>query len=83
MPYFSMASFAPLAGSARRISPVFNAFAEVLASMFAFAITPMYRAASFTDFPAVLNTGAATPMASDRESTSKAELLHAAANTSA
>ena len=79
----AIASLPSLAGDTSLARPVFNELAALSASIPLLAITPMYRAASFTLYPAAENTGAATDMAPDRPSTSRAELLHAAANTSA
>ena len=71
------------AGDTSRASPVFREFALTEASMLLSAMTPMNSAASLTVYPAVLNTGAATPMELARPSTFKAELLHAFVKTSA
>ena len=83
MPNCSIISAPSLAGEIKRAKPVFKLLAATLASMPLLAITPMYRAASSTRYPAAEKTGAATDIAFDRPSTSRAELLHAAANTSA
>ena len=83
MPYSSIAFLACLVGSASLAIPVLSEFAATFASIPAFAITPIYNAASSTSFPAVAKIGAATLIASLNELTSSAELLHAAANTSA
>ena len=61
---------------------VFNALAAFSASTLLSAMMPRYNAASSTDFPAVLNTGAATPIEFVRELISSMELLQAAAKTS-
>ena len=81
--YASIASDASFAGFASLAMPVFRLFAAVDASYPAFAMTPMYSAASSTPFPAAEKIGAAMDMAEDNPSTSSAELLHAAAKTSA
>ena len=83
MPSSAIFSAPSLAGEIRRARPVFRELAALSASIPLFAITPMYRAASFTVYPAAEKIGAATDMACERLSTSRAELLQAAANTSA
>ena len=72
-----------LAGLTSRAIPVLRLLAATLASIPALAITPIYRAASSTSYPAVLKIGAATLIAWDRPLTSNAELLQALAKTSA
>ena len=63
--------------------PVFKEFAALFASTPLLAMMPIYRAASSTEYPAALNIGAATDIASESEFTSRAELLQAFAKTSA
>ena len=63
--------------------PVFNELAALSAAIPLFAIIPIYKAASLTEYPADENMGAATLIEVDRESMSRAELLQAFANTSA
>ena len=83
MPSLSIHSAPSFAGFTSRAIPVFNALAASPASIPAFAMMPMYSAASSTEYPAALNTGAAMLMESAKLSTSSAELLQALANTSA
>lgn len=63
--------------------PVFREFAATSASIPALPIKPSARAASSTLYPAAENIGAATDIEFARLSTSSAELLQAAAKTSA
>ena len=82
-PNLSIISAPCFAGETSLARPVFRLLAALSASIPLLAITPMYRAASLTLYPALEKIGAATLMAFDKLSTFNAELLQAAAKTSA